>query len=345
VSALCLLQLLAVSAVARAQAPLRKIGELELSVLGLTATPSPLNATVPKNTPSGIRVVVTGGAGPVSTADLTRFLGVDVQVQAELSGAGLSGIVTLGSHVPGEALTADPLLLRLPAITTAGDYVISNVRLVAGGRPVLDVTPSRVPLRVIEQVLITSVKTRPLTLQEIKDKGIVIDRNDYVGFEFTLGVKLESKAVTIQLPVVFDRQGVPLPLPLAGVGEGSREGVGLPDLPPIIPMMLDLETGVREALSIQFPDTVVDVKIPALLVIPGNVGYLKQFFSAQLFVANGAPGGSGLVVRDVTGTIQMPVGDDGVAGTDDDPLALPATTRGPQATTMAIKAIGPDARS
>ena len=72
---------------------------------------------------------------------------------------------------------------------------------------------------------------------------------------------------------------------------------------------------------------------------------MKQFFSAQLFVANGAPGGSGLVVRDVTGTIQMPVGDDGVAGTDDDPLALPATTRGPQATTMAIKAIGPDARS
>ena len=65
----------------------------------------------------------------------------------------------------------------------------------------LDVTPSRVPLKVIEQVLITSVKTRPLTLQEIKDKGIVIDRNDYLGFEFTLGIKLESKAVTVQLPV------------------------------------------------------------------------------------------------------------------------------------------------
>jgi len=63
VSALCLVQLLAVSAIARAQAPLRKIGELELSVLGLTATPSPLNATVPKNTASGIRVVVNGGAG------------------------------------------------------------------------------------------------------------------------------------------------------------------------------------------------------------------------------------------------------------------------------------------
>jgi len=144
--------LLAVSAVARAQAPLRKIGELELSVLGLSATPSPLNATVPKNTASGIRVIVTAGASPVSTTDLTRFLGVDVQVQAELSGPGLSGSVTIGSHVPGQPLTADPLLLRLPALTTAGDYVISNVRLVAGNRAVLDVTPSRVPLKVIEQL-------------------------------------------------------------------------------------------------------------------------------------------------------------------------------------------------
>ena len=100
------------------------------------------------------------------------------------------------------------LLLKILRGETAGDYVISNVRLVAGGRSVLDVTPSRVPLRVIEQVLITSVKTRPLTQQEIKDKGIVLDRNDYLGFEFTFGVKLESRAVTISLPVVFDRSAL-----------------------------------------------------------------------------------------------------------------------------------------
>ncbi len=43
-----------------------------------------------------------------------------------------------------------------------------------------------------------------------------------------------------------------------------------------------------------------------MLVIPGNVGYLKQFFSAQLFVANGAPVGSGLVVRDIRAASSCP---------------------------------------
>src|SRR5206468_10649853 len=112
------------AATARAQAPVRKIGELELSVLGLTAAPDPLTATVPKNTASGIRVLVKGGAGPITPADLTSYLGADVQVQAEISGPGLAGSVTLSAHIPGQPLAADPLLLRLPALTTAGDYVI-----------------------------------------------------------------------------------------------------------------------------------------------------------------------------------------------------------------------------
>jgi hypothetical protein len=44
---------------------------------------------------------------------------------------------------------------------------------------------ARVPVQVIDQVLVTSVKTRPLTLDEIKQKGIVLDRDDYLGFEFS----------------------------------------------------------------------------------------------------------------------------------------------------------------
>jgi len=42
-------------------------------------------------------------------------------------------------------------------------------------------------------------------------------------------------------------------------------------------------------------------KIPSVIVIPGNVGYLKQFFSAQLYVANGSPAGSNLTVDNITG--------------------------------------------
>ena len=77
----------------------------------------------------------------------------------------------------------------------------------------LDVLPRTVAIEVIDQVLITSVRTRPLTLQEIKDKGIVLDSDDYLAFEFTIGLKLESKAVNLSFPVVFDSQGVRVPEP------------------------------------------------------------------------------------------------------------------------------------
>ncbi|MEA2465193.1 MAG: large repetitive protein, partial [Acidobacteriota bacterium] len=86
----------------------------------------------------------------------------------------------------------------------------------------------------------------------------------------------------------------------------------------------------------------VEVRIPSVLVIPGNVGYLKQHFSAQLFVANGAPGSSNLTLRNVTGKIQLPKGADQVPGSFDDPLTLPDTVKGPQPATLGVNGIGPD---
>ena len=56
------------------QAPLRKIGELELAIRGLTATVEP-RLTVPKNIPSGVRVDLRAGAAAVAGADATRLLG------------------------------------------------------------------------------------------------------------------------------------------------------------------------------------------------------------------------------------------------------------------------------
>ena len=44
-------------------------------------------------------------------------------------------------------------------------------------------------------------------------RGRMLDSDDYLGFEFTLGVLLESKPINVAFPVVFDRQGVPVPVP------------------------------------------------------------------------------------------------------------------------------------
>ncbi len=340
---------------ARAQTPLRKIGEMEVALVGLHATVDPINPVVPKNTPSGVRVVVKAGAQELSAADLAALYGAGFHVEALLSGPGLPTTIDLPHVGPGEVLPADPLLLPLPALPQGGDYQLTNIRIVAGGAIALDVDPPQVTVKVIDQILITSVKTRSLTLEEIKQKGIVLDSDDYLGFEFTLGLKLESNPVNISFPVVFDRQGVVVPQPIQPPPAPDRTTVALPPLPAIVPMLLEGEViqegGAKEKVSLTLPNG-TPIRIPSVLVIPGNVGYLKQFFSAQLFVANGAPAGTNLIVRDVKGTIHLPFGKDAIEGPDpttginDDPLALPELLRDGQTIvqpkTMAILGVGPD---
>jgi len=340
---------------AAAQAPLRKIGEMEVALVGLHATVDPVNPTVPKNTASAVRVVVKAGDQELSATDVASFFGAGFQVQGLLSGPGLPTAVDLPHLGPGESLPADRLLLPLPPLPQGGDYQLTNIRIVSGGTTALDVEPSSVTVKAIDQILITSVKTRALTLDEIKQKGIVLDSDAYLGFEFTLGIKLESNPVNISFPVVFDRQGVPVPQPIQAPPSPDRT-ISLPPLPTIVPMLLELEVvdgsgGGTEKVPLTLPNG-TPIRIPSVLVIPGNVGYLKQFFSAQLFVANGAPVGTNLVVRDVTGTIHLPFGKDTIEGPDpntginDDPLALPKLLRDgqeiPQPPTMDILGVGPD---
>jgi hypothetical protein len=324
-----------------ADAP-RKIGELELTLGGLSATVSPAHPTIPKNLSGGVQIVVRSGGATLDAGEVAALLGGPFEVQGVYSGPGLPQAVDVpvaGSPSP------DPLVLVLPPVTASGDYTLSSLRFVVGGKSVLDVAPGTVPVQVIDQVLVTSVETRPLTLDEIKAKGIVLDQSDVLGFDFTIGLQLSSQVVNITFPVVFDRQGVPIPQPLQPPAAPPRLDVPIPELPTIVPLLLGRDDGGGELPQVPLPGGGMgDVRIPSVLVIPGNVGFLKQFFSAQLYVANGAPGGSNLVVHDVTGTIVLPPGADQVPGTADDPLSLPATTSGPQSATLPVLGLGPDGK-
>lgn len=313
----------------------RKLGELELLLSGLTATVDPVRVTVPKNTASGVRIFIRSGSTDVTLAEAERLLGGAFVVEGDLAGPGLPIPVRLPQTPP-----ADPLLVNIPPIPQSGLYTLSNLRITVNGATALDINPARVEVEVIEQVLITSVTTRPLTLDEIKARGIILDDDSYLGFEFTLGIALDSKRVDFSFPVVFDNRGVAVPQPLLPGGEPER--ATMPPLTTIVPMLLK-PSGDGDMPSVRLPNgKMEEVRIPSVLVIPGNVGYLKQFFSAKLFVANGAPGSSNLSVHDVLGTIKLPAGADRVAGTTDDPLMLPDTTRGPQPLTMTIAATGAD---
>jgi hypothetical protein len=302
--------LLTLADAARAQSPFRKIGEMEVAVRGISAVLEPAAPVVPRNIPSGVRVVVRAGDRELSVDEVKSFLGLGAgesfQVAAELSGPGLGQTITLPA---AGAVTTDPLLIPYPGLAVAGDYHLSGARITVGGQARMDVTPDDLTIRVIDQILVTSVRTRPLTLDEIRARGIVLDDDDYLGFEFTLGLRLESDPISINFPVVFDRRGVPLPQPLVPPPSIPRTSASIPP-PLLVPMLLERTTGPGDDDPSNDPPLTLPsgapIRIPALLVIPGEVGYLKQFFSAQLFVANGAPVGSGLMVQQVTGTLKLP---------------------------------------
>jgi len=324
-----------------AQTSYRKLGELELRLTGLTAFSDPTSVTVPKNTTSGVRISIRSGASDLSSAEAARLLGGAFVIEGELTGPGLRSPV----HLPQQPLAtgADPFILNIPPLTQPGDYSLSNLRVTVSGATALDVAPQKVPISVIDQVLITSVTTRPLTLEEIRQKGIVLDSNAYLGFEFTLGLSLDSRTTEFTFPVVFDKRGVAVPQP--ALPPMVPERAEMPPLTTIVPMLLKPPGEDVPEPTVTLPNgEKAAVRIPSVLVIPGNVGYLKQFFSAKLFVANGAPGASNLTVHDVIGKIKLPTGADRILNTIDDPLSLPDTNKGPQSSSLPVLSAGLDGK-
>ncbi len=233
-------------------------------------------------------------------------------------------------------------LLPIPPLLTRGLFLVRDIRLEKDGTTLIRSTPDTATIEVIDQILITQVTTRPLTLEETRQKGILFGDDDFTGFNFTIALNLESRLISLDFPVVFDSNNIPVPIPNAP--DVRLKGLNLPGLGGVgfVPMMLDV--GLPEGTDIINPPELEGVSVPGLLVIPGEVGFLNQFFSAILLVSNGAPGGSGLVVTDLEATIELPAGDDQVPDTADDPLEIAETAAG-RASTIPIRGLGPDGQS
>ncbi len=256
--------------------------------------------------------------------------------------------------------------LLLPPLNLVGDYTLDDIRLVrADGGTILRGSPSSVPVQVFDEVLVARVTSRPLNSDEIRDRGIVIDENNFRAVEFEVGFVVDGNTVPVKFPVVtpaFYNQTEIIPqaeldAALADAERINNElalGAQLPD--GLEGANLNIEI---KPLNIQFVDpgaeTDLALAIPpiaGLVVIPGNIGFLNQFFSVQVFVENAAPANSGLSVIDITSELVLPKGEDRVPrrelrGPGDDPLRfarvegigiqniLPVTMAGPTGSSAA----------
>lgn len=312
------------------------------NIVGARLMVSPSALYVPKNIPGSVSVTIAssdGGPHPKAAS-----LGIGRHVEAVLRGPAFPAYRLLG--LPGE-----PLIL--PPIPLPGEYEIDDVRLIntETGEPVLEASPSRIPVHVFADVLVSQVTSRPLSVEEIRARGVTIDASNFSAVEFEASFVIEGRPFPVRFPVVTPKfkqsveiiPRIEIEARLALAKRVNQEVIAGLDLPPALKLPgLGLQlAAVHLAQAADSEVTSPPPVIPALVVIPGSIGFLNRFFSVQVFVANGAPPGSPLTVHDVQAEIVLPTGRDLLADTEDDPLAL-ARIDGVPKPIVDVRGLGPD---
>ncbi len=236
-----------------------RLTEFDFLLLGLTVKPEPPSQVVPRNTATGIRIELSFSDVEADAAGLLSLLPAGIEVRAELVGPGIDEPIELRGP-PGE-------FLPIPPLVSKGVYLVRDIRLEKNGATFLRASPDSATVEVIERILITEVTTRPLTLEEIRQRGILFGDDSFTGFNFTLALKLDSRPITIDFPVVFDSNEIPVPLrPAAGI---DIQGSDVPMVNTgIVPVMLKVNVPADRQSEIL--PLLPDVRIPGLIVIPGT---------------------------------------------------------------------------
>ncbi|HLE41960.1 MAG TPA: hypothetical protein VI956_10675, partial [Nitrospirota bacterium] len=318
----------------------------DFSIVGVSLQVGPEYQVVPKGIASQVTTGFVSSGQPLPESVL-NMLPKDFKVVADFTGPGFPSRIELSTY-PGKPFD-------LPTLPVLGKYSLSNIRLVDGsGNPLIAASPQAVTIESIKDPLITSVTTRPLTLQEIQDRGVTFDSTNFTAYEFTAILGTESKQVPVTFPVLIpDTRKI-----LEDPSDATNPSIGL-DLPRVDTLKiaelpdnfslagfnLTSSSDSGEQFGSGGPAL---PPIPGIVVIPGNIGFLHQYFSALTIVSNGAPGMSGLVVKDLQARIILPSGDDKAAGTDDkpidDPLRMAMGADGYFPRVMPVVNAGPDGK-
>ena len=358
-TALALLGASAIAVPLRAQSPVLARDQILITGAGLQVTPA--HQTVPRNTATVIQtaIVVPGsdgsttdngngqGGGPIGSPTVSLQLPADAVVIGELRGPAFGTPVVLTTR-PNEPFRIQPLAI-------SGLYVLDNIRVVSGTTTLLPGTPDSVTLEVIDKILVSQVTTRALSAKEIQDKGIVVDQTNFQVVNFTAAFGLQDHKISIDFPMIVpNRNSAGLPPAAPAISLPSLQPAATPVPTVSLPQLQEAFQTTNVSISgliLKIDDEEIErtFQIPpfsGVVIIPGNIAYLNQFFSALVMVSNVAPGNSALAVHDVTAEIVLPTGTDTVADTGDDPLRMARTGNPPvaQAKIQPITEPGPDGK-
>jgi hypothetical protein len=299
----------------------RFLAKEQIVLYGIGLKAEPARQVVPKDIAT---IVSTFLQAPTLPNGLSAF--DDAEVRATLRGP---------SFAEAQELVVRPNTpFNIPPLKVAG--IARDIRLTSHGEVLLRAVPESVVIEVIEKLLVTQVTARALTAAEIREKGIVFDRSSFQAYNFSAAFAIQDQRVQIDFPVVLPQIAA---VPDVVVGQVAVPQIPVPSLPSlqtIIPDTLKLQTQIPNLTVVGFTLKVPTLEgqdllappIPGIIVIPGDIGFLNQFFSVNLMVGNVAPAGSVSSSSRTSGRHRPATGNDKVVGSGGDPLRMASTASG-----------------
>jgi hypothetical protein len=177
-----------VTTLPRAAAAQVSLGSGTLLVAGTTLAVAPESPTVPFDTPTIVHTTLQG----YDTAQGT--LPADLRVVGDFSGPEIDGWLELTT------VTNEPF--RIPRRSLEGQHRLDNLRLVQAGELLAYAEPLSAGV-LVPQILITQVTSRPLTLEEIRSYGILVDGASTRADNFTFGFGVAGNTFDDNVPIVY----------------------------------------------------------------------------------------------------------------------------------------------
>ena len=313
---------------------------LEFYLVGLEVRPGPDYQAVPRSETTTVNTNIIMPTQQIPYAEIEKMLPPDTVIKGELRGPAFTIPITL-TTLPGKPFD-------IPTMPLTGIYTLENIRMESGGN-LIAASPNIVTIESFDKILITTVTTRQMSLEEIQKAGVLLDTTNFTYYNFTAALAFQTNVVNITFPVPVYKTNLS-----GSLNEYDRSSGD------IAPPRLEIHT-----LDIDIPNVVVQTfafdevregqertpefpPIAGLIVIPGNIGFLHQFFEVNLMVTNGAPAQSNLKIENLQAKIILPTGENKVAGTDDapgdDPLRVAKTSSGNMGRLLPVIAPGPDGK-
>ena len=217
-------------------------------------------------------------------------LPADLRVVGDFTGPEIDGVLELAT-VPNEPF-------RIPRLSLKGQYRLDNIRLEQAG-DLLAYAEPRSAAVLVTQILITRVTSRPLTLDEIRSHGIIVDGSSTRAYNFTFGFGVEGNTFDYNVPIVYWYPKDHFGPPRRHHAGQRRRRLALPPAPDGCvhpdPETARRSPGRRLRRSVGLPGGMPP--LPGVILFPTDLSLLHQFFSVVLLATNGAPEGDVLTIR------------------------------------------------